>query len=232
MKHVITFILLLASFAPLSAQDTTAVPSRAERDYQKWRIGANGGWSYLTGNFGYNYGLVSEKYIRELKSGYHVGADITYFILPYLGFGARFLRFRSQNKREINFISTQNPIIIRDDINIHYIGPSVCTRISSPNKKVHLITNLSLGYYTFKNNASNFEDFTVTGRTYSLMYDVGMDVLLDKHLSFGLFFGYYLAELQSANYNFGSYSYTENYGRQNARNISKLNLSVGLRWNW
>jgi len=29
MKQVITFILLLASFAPLCAQDTTAVPSRA-----------------------------------------------------------------------------------------------------------------------------------------------------------------------------------------------------------
>jgi hypothetical protein len=231
MKNTLTIILLLASLVTLKAQDTVAVVNKKERDYQKWRIGAQGGWSYLTGNLSYHQGLASEKYISELKSGAHIGGDITYFILPYLGFGVKYSWFRSRNKREINFFSTLDPIVLRDDIRIQHIGPSVCTRLSSANKKVHFITNLSMGYYNFKNTASNFEDFEVTGRTYSLMYDVGLDVSLDKNLTLGLFFGYYLASLKTFNYNSNSFNFREIYDRNSAQNISRLDLSIGLNWN-
>jgi len=207
-----------------------------EGNYQKLRIGIYGGWSYMTAKVSSKVPSAFQQYVKDLKSGYHLGGDFSYFTSENIGFGIKYSIFRTGNELDnIYAVDTVTGQVrtgkLKDDITIQYFGPTICTRISSANKKTHFISDFSLGYLSYKNNATVIDNFTLTSGTLGLMWDLGVDFPIDKNLSLGLFFAYKLGTLNQYNYNDSKQSKTIKLDKDNLESISRIDLSVGLRWN-
>ncbi|PIY02931.1 MAG: hypothetical protein COZ21_11605 [Bacteroidetes bacterium CG_4_10_14_3_um_filter_31_20] len=205
-------------------------------NYHKLRLGGYGGWSNMTAKVSENVPADFKQYVKELKSGYHFGGDFSYFTSENIGFGIKYSMFRTGN--ELNNIYAVDTVTgqvrtgkLKDDITIQYFGPILCTKISSANKKTHFISDFSLGYLSYKNNATVIENFTLTSGTLGLFLDLGVDFAIDNNLSLGLFFSYTLGTLNQYNYNDGKQSKTIKLDANNLESISRIDLSVGLRWN-
>jgi hypothetical protein len=205
-------------------------------NYQKLRIGADGGWSYMTAKVSSSVPADFRDYIGELKSGYHFGGDASYFTSESVGFGLRYSLFRTSN--EIDNITAIDPVSgqtrtgrLKDDVTIHFIGPTVCTRMSSANKKANFGSDLSLGYLAYKNNATVIDDFTLKSAAMGFMWKVNVDFALDKDLALELAFAYTAGTLNHYEFDYGNQTTTVKLDKDNLENISRIDLSVGIRWN-
>lgn len=205
-------------------------------NYQKSRIGIYGGWSYMIAKVSSKVPSAFQQYVEDLKSGYHLGGDFTYFTSENIGFGIKYSMFRTRNELDnIYVFDTLTGQVrtgkLKDDITIQYFGPTICTRISSANKNAHFIFDFSFGYLSYKNNATVIDNFTLTSGTLGMMWDLGVNFSIDKDLSLGLFFAYKLGTLNQYNYDDGKQSKTIKLDKDNLESISRIDLSVGLRWN-
>jgi opacity protein-like surface antigen len=204
-------------------------------DYQKIRLGVNGGWSYMTAKVSDAVPADFHQYIKDLKSGYHLGADFSYFSSEYIGFGLKYSLFRTKN--EVDNVSATDPVTgqvrtgtLKDDITLHYVGPTLCTRLSSANKKTHFVADYSLGYLSYKNNATVIDDFTLTSETLGIMLGLGVDFTIDKNMTLGFLFTYTGGALNHFNYNDGQQTKTIQLDKENLESVSRIDLSVALRW--
>ena len=91
---------------------TSVVPADKVIDTQKYnhfRIAVNGGWSYRVAKIAGNNDPEIQKYQKDLKSGYNLGIDATYFISEPIGIGFKYNNFKSKN--EIDNIVMFNKIL-------------------------------------------------------------------------------------------------------------------------
>ena len=80
---------------------TSVVPADKVIDTQKYnhfRIAVNGGWSYRVAKIAGNNDPEIQKYQKDLKSGYNLGIDATYFISEPIGIGFKYNNFKSKNE--------------------------------------------------------------------------------------------------------------------------------------
>lgn len=207
-----------------------------ESDHQKFRIGIFGGWSYMIAKVSNDVPPDFRDYIRDLKSGYHFGGDAAYFISDYIGFGVKYSMFKTKN--QLNNIYTIDTIthlvrtgMLKDDIRVQFFGPSFYTRFNSANKNTQIITDVSLGYLAYKNNATVIDNFTLTSGTVGLFWELGADFTIERNLSLGLSFSFILGSLDHYDYDDGKTTKTIKFNEDNLESISRVDLSVGLKWN-
>lgn len=204
-------------------------------DDQDFRIGVYGGFSYMTAKLSNNIPASLTDYVNDLRTGYHLGGDLTFFVSENIGVGARYSMFRTANDPVVIYtVDARTGQIIygllRDDITMHFFGPTVCTRVSSANKKTHIISNFSVGYLAYRNEATLINDFTLTGSTAGLMCDIGVDVNIAKNLALGVVFAYKLGTLNQYNYQDANQRRTIKLDKDNLESISRIDISLGLRW--
>lgn len=207
-----------------------------EGDYQKVRFGIYGGWSYRTAKIHQDVPDVLREFAKEMKSGYHLGADFTYFTSESFGFGVRYSRFGSAN--ELNNVSTtykntnqKRTGTLKDEVGIHYFGPAICARTTSANQMRHFIADFSLGYLSYKEEIVFIDRFTLTGGTVGVMLNLGFDFALDKNLSLGIFLAYTAGALSEVNFNNGIQTQKIKLKNDELEGLSRIDISVGLRWN-
>lgn len=227
------FALLLVSFSS-SSQNFAETPPPQQPDYQKIQFGLSGGFSYLTGSVPETYDPGIQRYLKELKSGTHYGADFSYFFNKYIGIGAKYTAFRTRNSLDgvMVFGYNNNPIThgsIKDNILVHFAGPSFVTRVLSTSQRTALTTAVSLGYVHYKNDAMLIESFTLRGSTLGLGLEIGPDFYIDQNLSIGFNIGLLMAFLNEI-------ELSNAYGKETTKlsepeNLSRLDLSLNLRWN-
>lgn len=206
-----------------------------DTSYQKIRIGVNGGLSYMTGKINKNLSNDIQNYYKDLKTGYNIGFDFTYFNSENIGFGLIYSLFRTSN--QLSNISILDSVTgkfrtgeLKDDITLHYIGPSLCTRINSFNKKTSFISNISLGYLSYQNSVTVIDNFKLNGNSLGLLWDIGMDYSIKKNLLLGIIFSYKFGTLSHVKYKDGIQIRTLNFDQNEFLNISRIDLSIGLKW--
>jgi hypothetical protein len=108
--------------------------------YPQWRFAINSGWSYQTAKVGDNVPSGFKQYAENLKSGYHIGGDVTYYFSEPLGFGFKYLLFKTSNQMDNIYVTktdgTKKYGRMSDGISITFIGPTFYTRLLNSNKKV------------------------------------------------------------------------------------------------
>lgn len=206
-----------------------------DTSYQKIRIGVNSGFSYMTGKINKEQSNDIQNYYKDLKTGYNIGFDFTYFNSENIGFGLIYSLFRTSNQLN-NFIikdSVTGKIRtgeLKDDITLHYIGPYLCTRINSFNKKTSFISNISLGYLSYQNNVTVIDNFKLNGSTIGLLWDIGMDYSIKKNILLGIIFSYKFGTLSHIKYDDGIQIKSLNLDQNDILNISRIDFSIGLKW--
>src|SRR5690554_2447859 len=160
--------------------------------YPRWRLALTGGWSTRIAKIHEDIPRVLESYAKELKTGYHIGGDITLYASEYVGFGVKYDNYRTNNEAEVYYIGHQgwlfNSMVTRkDEINITFIGPFLSGRILHGKNKNSVFINFGAGYVKYVNETSIAftPDITSTGKLVGLNFDFGYDISLSKRFAIG-----------------------------------------------
>lgn len=205
-------------------------------NYSKISINIDGGWSYMTAKVSDKVPSELHNYVEELKSGYHFGGDVDFFPFKYFGFGLKYSRFRTSNQlNNVSFVdSTTGQIYkgkLRDDITVQYFGPSFCARIPIVNNKVNFNSDFSFGYLSYKNNAIMYNNYMLKGKTLGLLWNFGIDYKFESSFSIGLTCAYTFGRLSQYEYSDARQTQTIKPEKEDYEGLSRIDISVGLKWN-
>lgn len=202
------------------------------KGHQKIRIALNGGFSYRTAKLADNIQPDFRDYTQKLKSGYHFGADFTYFYNESFGFGFMCSQFNSSESMDNVYLSDNDGNRLYgkmiDNIKISYFGPSFSTRqYSFKNSNVFYISG-SLGYMGFVNDAVFVDDFKLSGKTLGMSLGMGYDVKLSEDLSLG--FQFSILRGLMTKYDFIDRGYTEEIKLEKGsyESLNRIDFSIGL----
>jgi len=204
------------------------------KNYQHFRIAINGGYSYQTAKVAESVPSDFKDYIRELKSGYHFGGDLTYYFTEPLGFGFKYYLFKSSNSLDNIYLEDTNGNRtygkMSDDLTISFIGPTFSTRLLSHDKKNAFLMNLSLGYMGYSNDKVIIDKYKMTGSTMGLSFDIGYDIELSENLSLGFQISYLTGTLFEYDWNDGIKTETIKLEKGEYESLNRIDFSVGLRF--
>ncbi len=203
--------------------------------YPHFRAAITGGWSYRVAKLAKNIPSDFEQYIKDLKSGYQYGLDLSYYFSEQLGFGFKYCNYRSKN--EIDNVNVTLPDgssqygKMSDDISINFIGPFFSTRLLNADKKNSLLMNLGIGYMGYKDKAVLISDFLIKSNTLGLCWDIGYDIGLSENFAIGFQFSYMIGTLTQYKLSDGVNTQTVKLEKGNFESLSRIDFSVGLRFN-
>lgn len=205
------------------------------KTYPRWRLGLTGGWSTRTAKIHEDIPAEFESHAKELKTGYHIGGDITFYTSKYLGIGMKYDKYRTKNETDVYVTQQLWPSSYMakssEDITITFIGPFVSGRILHGKNKNSLFANLGAGYVKYVNESSiSFQqNITSTGNLYGLNFDLGYDISLSKRFAIGFQLSFLTGVLKKYEVNIGRTTRTVKYDKNNGDDLRRINLSLGLR---
>jgi hypothetical protein len=119
-----------------------------------------------------------------------------------------------------------------DDISVNFIGPLLNTRLISKNKKNGLFLNFGLGYMGYKDESELVsENFTIKGSTLGLCWEVGYDIGLSDKMAIGFQLSLMQGVLSRLKVSDGQQTQTIELEKDEYENLSRIDISVGLRFN-
>lgn len=200
-----------------------------------WRFAVQGGGVYRLGKIKENMGAVEEQHIKNMRWGYSYEADASYFILENLGLGVKFHNFHSGDSMPVYAVVNGNIVegVSEDNIDIYFIGPIATYRLPSRNRNNAFLARVGLGYegYYDKGTSLNVEG-TIKGTTFGLLYEVGYDFGISKHLSVGAALTFVMGFINAIDLTIKGQGSTHiDLGKDDMENISHLGLNIGLRYN-
>ena len=200
-----------------------------------WRFAVQGGGVYRLGKIKENLGKVEEQHLKNMRWGYSYGADVSYFILENLGLGVKFHNFHSGDSMPVSAIVNGNIVegVNEDNIDIYFIGPIATYRLPSRNRNNAFLARVGLGYegYYDKGTSLNVEG-TIKGKTIGVLYEVGYDFGISKHLSVGAALTFVMGFINAIDLTIKGQGSTHiDLGKNDIENISHLGLNIGLRYN-
>ncbi len=205
------------------------------QNYQHLRLGISGGFSYLTAKVGDNVPADFVDYVKELKSGFHLGGDLTYYFAEQFGFGLKYYLFISSNNLD-NIYTDDNEGNRRygkmsDKITTSFMGPSFSIRFFNHDKSNAFLMNSSFGYMGYSNNKVIIDNYKITGNAFGSSFDIGYDVGLSENLSLAFQISLIAGTLLEYDWDDGSTKQTIKLDKNEYESLNRIDLSVGLRFN-
>jgi len=199
---------------------------RNQLSKNRWNIA--GGFSYLTAPTSKSVPEALKEHIKRLRSGYHLTFGYERFFGEYFGIGARYALFKTKTETK-EYLQSGQPYyyIISDDITIHFIAPSVCLKVSPPSESFNFTLGVSPGFLKYVNNSSAGE---LTGKTFGLSLDYSLDFKVAKHFYMGIAFSYLFGALKEYEWYNGIRRQTIKLEEDNYESLSRLDLSLAIRF--
>jgi opacity protein-like surface antigen len=234
MKKLIILIFLVAGFNTTRAQHYRGFGSD---DYPKFRIGLQGGWSYRTAKISDQVPPEFRSYIKGLKSGYHYGADASYFLTRSLGLGIKYSGFGSSNSAS-NVLVTDpltkksQVVTMSDDISMHYIGPALNSRYLSQNEFFQFISTVSIGYLSYTDDVVLVSKSKMKSSTLGLVCGIGGDFAVHQNIYVGVEISGMLGSLNYYDIETNAMSQRVKLEEDQRESVSRVDVSAGVRFNF
>ncbi|TLX73071.1 hypothetical protein E9993_16560 [Labilibacter sediminis] len=215
--------------------DPLKSPSLIKKDnYRKFRIGGYGGYSYQLARVSSSVPPDFKDYVKKLKSGYHYGADATYFISENTGLGIKYTMFRSKNSMDNIYITYDNGDTeygrMSDDLFISFVGPNLVYRKFDKYNTNCFYMQGALGYMSYKNNKEVVSPFVMTGSTLGSCIDIGYEISIDNNLFLGFQLSLMAGTLSKYTIDDGESSETFELEDDEYENLTRVDLSICLRF--
>jgi len=200
--------------------------------YQHFRIALNGGYSYRTAKLADNIPNNFRDYTKELKSGYHLAGDITYYFSEPLGVGVKVNNFNSSNRAEVSISESTGYVSgeISDNINILFVGPSFNTRLFDRNKRNAFLMSLAIGYLDYSNEARMITPMKIKGSTVGMVFDLGYDICLSDNYSLGFQISLLSGTLTKYELSEGMSITTIKLEEEEYESLGRIDFSIGIRF--
>jgi hypothetical protein len=201
--------------------------------YPHFRFAITGGYSYRVAKMAANMPATYKDYVDNLRSGYHVDADLTYFFNELYGCGLKYSYNHSENSEQNISYPTGGSGYLEDNVSIHFIGPSFSFRTLDQTTRNSFYMNMAIGYLGYLDDgkiASNA--LTLKGSTLGIAYDLGYDIGISKNMTLGFQFSYLTGTLTQYEMTSGYSTQTVKLDKNSYESLSRLDFSVGLRIYW
>jgi len=202
--------------------------------FPRFRLAINGGYSYMTAKVAESVPDDFKNYVKKLKSGYHFGGDLSYYFSELYGVGGKCFIFKSSSSSDIYLEDTNGDRkygIMSDDLTITYIGPVFSTRFLNWNKKNAFLMNVSLGYMGYSSDKVIIDKYKMKGSTLGMAFDIGYDIGISQNFSLGFQLSLLSGSLSKYSLNNGIITETVNLNKDEYENISRIDFTIGLRFN-
>lgn len=221
--------------APIQQQvtqpkDSDAIASKPSMNWPTIRIAAQGGWSSLIGAIGEDVSPVEKEYLQKLKKGMNLGAGIDIFFHEYIGIGLGYNWFNSTSAIQNAYVDDNYVGTIEEDITVQFIGPRILGRFSFAKEKATVIVHVSGGQAWYKNNVFYAGSYVLKSSNFGGSVGAGLDYRLDESFAIGIDANLFAVLLKNFEAGTAGSNYTVQYQPEAANNISRVDLSVGLRW--
>lgn len=202
--------------------------------YPKWCISAGGGYSYRLAKIPENLSYDIEEYIKQLKSGYHLGGSVTYFPSEIFGFGIKSDVFFASNSMENVPYYLDNQFQgytrIADDISMFYLGASFAMRWFNLVSKESVLFSFSIGYQNYKNDSFFIVPLQITGNTLGITTDLSYNFPISKELSLGIYLGIHAGSLTEIQVESAGYKETIEFDEGDFESLSRIDVGIQLSW--
>jgi hypothetical protein len=208
---------------PAASPVTLSLEMTEPFGYSRWYFDFRGGYSNRLFRTGNKYSTSYTEYLKKLKSGYAIGVGTGYFFWKNVGLGINGELYGSTARMEDDS---------RDDaISIKYIGPSVFHRKVMEGKKTAVYTLFTAGYQTFSNNGEEGGNvFLLKGKSMGWGASVGFDYKISPHAALAFSASCLLGTLYKMTKETGGKSQTLQLSKSNFEELSRIALTVGLRF--
>lgn len=187
-----------------------------------WSFGLNGGYSYRLPNAGTRSDTPYSKYLRGLKTGFSIGADVHKFLWPHIGLGLKYNFYKSKGEYNSNF---------SDNVSIQFIGPSFVYQSPFENGKTSVLAGFAMGYQSYKNKARAYgEDFKLKGSATGWAVSLGLEQRLSEHLALNISGACYLGTSYKFRKKMAGQTETIKLSRENFEDLSRIEITLGLKF--
>ncbi len=203
--------------------------------YSHWRYGLNIAYGYQTAKSSPNQNQLEKEYYDGLRSGYSIGADVSYFIKENLGIGLKYNRFMTSNSlNNVSFTPNNGgPNVfgtLANNVSIDFIAPYLSVRQISKNQKNALLMGIALGYIGFKDDIIEYNKYTVTSSSFGMMLDLGYDVGLSKNTALAFQIAYLASTLNYRDVNDGTKTIRQTFDKNSFIGLGRLELGIGFKF--
>lgn len=240
--------ILSYSVNPSASQERKAKPSM-NGSFPRLRLSLSGGGGYLFSSSEkaeesmIEWGLSEESaeaYYKNLRTGIYASGDIAWMVTPVLGAGLRYKYFDTSASLE-GFFDPQDGFYLyystySEHIYVNYAGASVV--YSEPlgvREKLRVSCALSAGLALYRNEAELFQgNFLITGNSFGMDGAIGLEYHVNPGVAIGAELSAFFAQLRKFEMTDGSTTETVELEVDNIENLSRLELSLGIRfylWN-
>lgn len=229
MKNL-TYLLLLFVL-PIMGQDLNQTTAAK----QKFRIATQAGFAQRIAKTSNETPPILREYTKDLKSGYSVGLDASYFVNYNWALGLKYSRFASEGSlknMQLDFNDGTNAQgTIADDISINFIGPSFMSKYELNNPKHSFMGALSLGYISYLNKSLLVNrNMEIKGSTLGAVFDLGYDFAISKYISLGAQASLTGGALSKLKINDGFSATTLELEDDAMESLSRFDLGAGIRF--
>jgi hypothetical protein len=203
--------------------------------YPHFRVAINGGWTYRTAKIA-DVPPDFIDYTEDLKSGFHYNLDVNYYFTEMLGFGIKYNNALFNNDiNNVQVIYEDESIEygkMSDNIQINFIGAIFSGRFFNSKKTNCWVTDIGFGYLGYKNKATLISDTkTLKGSTVGFYLSVGYDIGISKNFALGFQLSAVTGTLNQFKVTEGNRTETLKLEKGKYENLSRIDLSIGLRFN-
>lgn len=186
-----------------------------------WSFGINGGYSYRLPNAGTRLNTPYSKYLKGLKTGFSIGADVHKYVWRHVGLGLKYNFYHSAGTYDAN---------TNDNISIQFIGPSVTYRSPFANGKTSVLAGFAMGYQSYKNNGrSSGKDVILKSNAAGWAITVGLEQKVSEKLAIHLSGACYLGTSYKMKRKTGGTTETIKLSETEFEELARAEITLGLR---
>jgi len=200
---------------------------------KKFKIIVHTGYSYRTAKVDEDLTPLIKDYIKGIKSGFHVGADIIYFYSENRGVGLKYSLSKASNRLSDLTLTYEDGSSVygnlEDNISLSYIGTSYVSQLVFGANNNVFSYGIGLGYLGFNNEGEDVGTiFQRQGATLGTNFTAGLEVPFTTNFGLyvkaGMIFG--LLNKSTITYIDGSNSIDER-----KESLNRIDISLGLVYN-
>ena len=212
-------------YGNLSGDGYRSTPSS---DYQIIAFSINGGYSRRLAKVADNMSSDYKDYVKQLKNGYHFGADFAYYFSENYGAGVKFQTFKASNSG-ILYVDNYGLSDVKDEISMPFIGPMFSMRYQNENNSFYV--NYALGYLGYTDKWTIGQDKgTNKGGTVGLMFDFDYAFWFSPNTALDIRLSFISGTLSSITRETGSTKETIELEKDEYEGLGRMDISIGLRF--
>lgn len=195
----------------------------------------SGGYSHLLGRINKNLSPEFYNYTKELLSGAHFKSIISYYVSDNIGFGLKYSYFETKNKMSIIAQDPGTGIYNKgersDRIMINSFNAGLAVKEPIIQEKLFYNGVFAVGYFSFRNNSTFFRDIIIKGESFGLDFDQALDYYFTPDIGLTFSVSCFLGVLGQLEYDYGGVKQFQKLPKDQLANVSRIDLSVGMKFN-